>query len=130
MPRCLATREGLVGKMTASGWIINRTTFFAALPARRALHRKIRITNPLNGKSCEATILDVGPHNERDNAYVFDGARPLAEQGFHTIETGKPPVPGNTNGAGIDLGEAVWNALEMRDNSNVDWSFIDDPQTA
>jgi len=33
-------------------------------------------------------------------------------------------ISGQTNGAGIDLGEAVWKALEMLDNGIVDWSFV------
>lgn len=123
--RVRATREGLVGRQTATGWVIDNKRMFAALPSRRALHCRVVITNPLNGKSCIAEICDLGPHNEHDDAYVFGDERPLAEQGFHTVQSGQPPVPGETNGAGIDLGEAVWNALGMRDNTLVDWSFYD-----
>jgi hypothetical protein len=36
-----------------------------------------------------------------------------------TDETGRP-----TNGAGVDLGEAVWSALGMKDNGQVEWEFI------
>jgi hypothetical protein len=29
-----------------------------------------------------------------------------------------------TNGAGIDLGEVVWKALGMKDNTEVSWEFV------
>jgi hypothetical protein len=62
----------------------------------------------------KALVLDVGPWN--DTAYVFGGARPQPESGIDHF--GRP-----TNGAGIDLGEAVWTALELVDNMEVDWDF-------
>ena len=107
-----ATREGLVGQLTASGYTIDRVVPYVALPSTNALRSFVHITNPLNRKSCLAIVLDVGPWNEHDDAYVFGGARPLAES--------NP----KTNGAGIDLGEAVWIALGMADNTAVEWEFI------
>ena len=112
-----ATREGLLGQETATGWIIDTETFFVALPSRRALGRMVRVTNPANGKSCQAAVKDVGPWNEHDDEYVFAGQRPQAEMGVSVSGHG-------TNGAGIDLGEAVWRALGMRDNGLVDWEFL------
>ena len=112
-----ATREGLVGHETACGWIIDTETFFVALPSRRALHRQVKVTNPANGTSCQAEVLDVGPWNEHDDEYVFQGARPQAEMGVSVSGHG-------TNRAGIDLGEAVWKALAMRDNGLVEWEFL------
>lgn len=112
-----ATREGLVGDTTASGWIIDRQTLFVALPARRALGRMVKVTNPVNGKSCQAEVKDVGPFNTQDELYVFHGERPQAEMGVSVSGYG-------TNGAGIDLGEAVWNALGMTDNGPVEWEFL------
>jgi len=112
-----ATREGLVGHPTASGWIIDAETFFVALPAHRALGRMVRVTNPANGKSCQAEVKDVGPWNTADELYVFHGERPAAELGHSVSGHG-------TNGAGIDLGEAVWKALGLRDNANVAWEFL------
>lgn len=119
----LATREGLVGDATSSGYKIDKIVSFAALPNTQALHRWIQITNPLNGKSTIAQILDVGPWNV-DDPYVFSGARPLSEQGFKT--DGHKRISGTTNGAGIDLGERAWEDLGMKDNSLVRWSFIDE----
>ena len=112
-----ATREGLVGKRTASGWIIDKNVQFVALPCVAALYRFVRVSNPVTAKSCIAIVLDVGPWNEQDRAYVFEGARPAAESGKD--ERGRL-----TNCAGIDLGEAVWSALGMVDNSSVKWDFI------
>ena len=112
--KVLATREGLIGKPTASSFIIDRVVPFVALPASRALRRWVLLRNPLNGRTCYAIVLDVGPWNVEDEAYVFGGLRPQAESG--TDETGRP-----TNKAGIDLGEAVWALLGMTDNGRVEW---------
>jgi hypothetical protein len=112
-----ATREGLVGQRTASGYVIDTVVPFVALPSTKALGCFIQLTNPLNTKSSLAIVLDVGPWNINDDAYVFDGQRPQAESG--TDMTGRP-----TNGAGIDLGEKVWSLLGMVDNGQIDWEFV------
>lgn len=112
-----ATREGLPGQRTASGYLIDALVPFVALPAAAALRQWVTVTNPVNGKSIRALVLDVGPWNVNDNAYVFGGARPAAERGLDVSHNGK------TNGAGIDLGAVVWAALEMQDNSDVSWEF-------
>ncbi len=119
-----STREGLPGQKTASGWVINNSVPFVALPSHAALRLWVRVWNPLvmdpaTGSAIEtkALVLDVGPWNENDDAYVFGGARPQSE-------TGTDLMGRKTNGAGIDLGEVVWNALGMKDNSNVSWEFV------
>jgi hypothetical protein len=112
-----ATREGLVGSKTASGYVIDTVVPFVALPSTKALQRFVRITNPANGLSTLAIVLDVGPWNEHDDGYVFGDSRPTAESGTDT--RGRP-----TNGAGIDLGEAVWRNLQMKDNTDVEWEFV------
>ena len=114
-----ATREGLLGQRTATGDILDRRRPIVALPSTKALDRFVRVTNPLTHLSAIALVDDVGPFNEHDDAYVFgDGTvRPAAESG--------KSVSGNgTNGAGIDLGEVVWAAIGMRDNTDVSWEFI------
>ena len=111
-----ATREGLVGGKTASGYLIDAFVPFVALPSSAALRQWVTVSNPRNGRSMRALVLDVGPWNEQDNAYVFGGARPQAESGTDT--RGR-----KTNGAGIDLGEVVWHGLGMLDNDDVEWSF-------
>ena len=115
--RVKATREGLVGAKTASGYVIDKIVPFVALPSTKALGWAVRVTNPANDKSTIAIVLDVGPWNEHDDGYVFGGIRPAAETG--TDSRGR-----TTNHAGIDLGEAVWKRLEMVDNTEVDWEFI------
>jgi hypothetical protein len=118
MIRVLATREGLTGQKTATGYVIEEHVPFVALPAQRALYRAVRCRNPANGRSCIALVLDVGPWNTSDDAYVFHGARPAAEAGISLSGRG-------TNKAGIDLGEKVWRDLAMQDNAPVEWEFID-----
>lgn len=113
-----AAREGLVGQKTSSGYLIDTVVPFVALPSVQALGRCVRVVNPSNQQRILAIVLDVGPWNEHDDAYVWHGARPLAESGVDT--RGR-----HTNGAGIDLGERVWNALGMSDNGPVMWEFVD-----
>ena len=112
-----ATREGLVGGRTASGYIIDTVVLFVALPSHKALGMFVEVTNILNGRRTLAQVLDVGPFNEDDDDYVFGGARPKAESGVSVSGKG-------TNKAGIDLGEAVWRALGMTDNTDVSWQFV------
>ena len=111
-----------MGGRTSSGWIIDRIRLFVALPSAKAvtLRKKVRVRNVLNGKETVAEVLDVGPFNEHDDAYVFGDARPAAEHGVSVSGHG-------TNGAGIDLGEAVWSALAMKDNGPVEWEFVNEP---
>ena len=115
-----ATREGMEGSTTASGYVIDKFVSFVALPSHNALFKHISIRNPATGKSTIAQVLDVGPWNTHDDAYVFDGERPQAESGKSVSGQG-------TNGAGIDLGERVWNLLGMEDNTSVEWEFCPDP---
>ena len=103
------TREGLIGGTTASGYIVETRVPFVALPSVKALRKCVRVWTAAG--SCEAMVLDVGPHYINDDAYVFGGARPQAESD-------------GSNGAGIDLGEYVWKALEMTDNADVSWEFL------
>jgi hypothetical protein len=115
--RVKATREGLIGQHTASGYVIDPYVPFVALPSARALFAAVRVTNPDNGRSTVAIVLDIGPWNEHDDAYVYGAARPASEQGVDT--RGR-----KTNGAGIDLGERVWAQLRMVDNTDVEWEFV------
>jgi hypothetical protein len=115
-----ATREGLIGQTTASGYVIDEKRSFVALPSTKALKRVVRVR--ANYKETLAEVLDVGPHLEHDDAYVFGSQAPLAAAGWHTV--GGAVVKGWTNGAGIDLGQAVWKALGMTDNGTVEWEFV------
>lgn len=131
--RVKATREGLLGGHTASGYIVDDAVPFVALPSTKALGKFVYLRNPKNGKLCYAVVLDVGPWNggkvrrffnatlnitdTDDDLYVFGGARPQSETGKDL--RGRP-----TNKAGIDLGEKVWKDLGMVDNSEVEWEFL------
>lgn len=115
--RVKATREGLIGHKTASGFVIDSVVPFVALPSVDALGRLVKVTNLQNGITAYGFVLDVGPFNEHDNAYVFRGERPLAESGVSVSGQG-------TNKAGIDLGEKIWQQLGMKDNTEVEWEFI------
>ena len=121
--RVKATREGLIGHKTSTGYVIDTSVSFVALPSVAALYRFVKIANPSNGRTCYAQVLDVGPWNTHDDAYVFQGARPMSESGRKISPAGLV-IDGNTNGAGIDLGERVWNSLGMNDNGQVDWEFL------
>ena len=122
--KVFATREGLPGSLTASGFRIPIASQhhiqvpFVALPAERALGCHILINNPATGFSCIAVILDVGPHFTDDDAYVFSAHQPRAIAAHILRRT--------TNEAGIDLGETVWNRLGMKDNGEVEWRFLVD----
>lgn len=113
-----ATREGLIGGKTSSGYVIDNVVPFVALPSVNAVGKFVRVKDPVTGKQTLAIVLDVGPWNEHDDLYVFGGSRPSAESGIDT--RGRV-----TNGAGIDLSERVWHALGMKDNTNVAWEFVE-----
>lgn len=114
-----ATREGLLGHRLASGILNTIHLPFVALPSTRALYRFVRVFNPANGKGSTAIVLDVGPWNTHDDAYVLEGQRPQAESGIDRFGR-------QTNHAGIDLSERLWSELAMVDNTEVIWEFIDD----
>ena len=114
MIKVKATREGLIGQKTASGYVVDTVVPYVALPAELAIGKFVQIANPANDLVCIAVVLDVGPWRTQDNAYVFGGARPVAES-----------MPTTTNGSGIDLGEKVWALLAMQDNTAVWWRFIE-----
>lgn len=132
-----ATREGIIGGKTASGYIVDLITPYVALPSPAALRQWVSLYNMLTRQGCRALVLDVGPWNVHDEAYVFQpltldhyglpitgalqpqGIRPQSESGYDMTK----PVARKTNGAGIDLGERVWKALGMVDNGLVSWEF-------
>jgi hypothetical protein len=69
--RLWATREGLVGRTTASGHVITPNDHFVALPSRKALNKTVIVS--YRGKTVTAPVLDVGPWN-RDDAWWEAGA--------------------------------------------------------
>jgi hypothetical protein len=125
-----ATREGLIGGRMASGVLVDTVIPFVALPSNGALRLWVRVRNPATQKSINAICLDVGPWNVADNGYVFQPATWSSElvakraQVRPQAETGKDLFGRVTNRAGIDLGERVWSALRMTDNTDVEWEFL------
>jgi len=125
-----ATREGLTGGRTASGYLVDPVVPFVALPSGAALRLWVRVRNPLTQHSINAIVLDVGPWNVADHAYVFQPATwssalvPIRSLVRPQAESGTDRFGRTTNKAGIDLGERVWAALRMTDNTPVEWEFI------
>jgi hypothetical protein len=109
-----ATREGMVGHVTASGMIIRADSRFVALPDPRALGRDVEVRH--GTISVVVPVLDVGPWNIHDPYWERDD-RPAAERGHGTYRT-----PSNV--AGIDLSDAVFETLGLHDNDYVDWRYV------
>jgi hypothetical protein len=112
--RVFATREGLAGRRLACGEIVRAGAMFVALPHRSALRRDVEIR--YRDRIAVVPVLDVGPWNT-DDAYWDGGHRPAAETGHGTF---RRPV----NDAGIDLSDAVFFALGLRDNDYLEWRFV------
>ncbi len=112
--RVFATREGEIGSWTASRTIIRSDDMFVALPDRSALGRPVEVR--YGNRSIVVPVVDVGPWNIADPYWLHDG-RPASESGHGYFR--KP-----TNIAGIDLSDAVFVALRLRDNDVVEWRFV------
>jgi len=111
-----------------TGKLLNDTDLYIALPWRFAGERPlVRVINPANGRTCNASIEDVGPWNTDDN-YPAKNARPIAE----TCYANQTPLPSGpnkgrvpTNDAGIDLSPAASKALGIEGKGKVDWDYVD-----
>jgi hypothetical protein len=112
--RVFATREGLTGGRLATGGIIRTGDHFVALPHPSALRRDVEIR--YQGRALVVPVLDVGPWNTDDD-YWSNGQRPAAEHGRGTYRT-------PANHAGIDLSDATFAILGLRDNDFVEWRFV------
>jgi len=112
--RVFATREGLTGRRLATGAVIQPGDRFVALPHPCALRRDVEVS--YQGRALVVPVLDVGPWNTDDD-YWSNGQRPAAERGRGAYRT---PV----NRAGIDLSDATFATLGMRDNDVVEWRFV------
>ena len=78
---------------------------------------RIQVRNTDNGKVVYCEVVDVGPWNTDDKAYVLGDERPQAESGTDT--TGRP-----TNLAGIDLTPGSAKAIGLEGKGNVSWAFV------
>ena len=112
--RVLATREGEIGKRTATGFVIAPDSMFVALPHRMALHKHVELR--YGTRVLVVPVLDVGPWNIDDD-YWTGGGRPASERGRGYFRT---PV----NRAGIDLSDPVFAALGLADNDVIEWRFV------
>ena len=112
--RVYATREGLVGGRLACGDIIRAGEMFVALPHRSALRRDVVIR--YRDRVAVVPVRDVGPWNIDDD-YWTTGSRPAAERGKGAFR--KP-----ANAAGIDLSDATFAALGLKDNDYLEWRFV------
>ena len=126
--RLWATREGLIGKTTASGHVVEANDRFVALPSRSAVGKTVVLS--YKGKSLEAPVLDVGPWN-RDDAWWEVGS---ARGQFKDLPRWVPEVwaawnSGYNNGrdgtgrfvtfpAMVDLADGVYTELGM---TKADW---------
>ena len=115
-----ATREGLIGKRTATGHKIKKKDIFVALPSRKALHKTVVVSYKNIKVICE--VLDVGPHSISDQ-YWLKNKRPLAEKGKRI-----PHRWGRAkNKAGIDLSDGLWDEFEIKKGKGivkVKWKFL------
>jgi len=112
--RVLATREGLVGRRLACGDLIRPGDLFVALPHPAALRKDVELR--YGTRTLVVPVRDVGPWNVNDD-YWTTGRRPAAERGSGAYR--KP-----SNQAGIDLSDATFTALGLRDNAAVEWRFV------
>ena len=112
--RVYATREGLVGRRLACGDLIKPGEMFVALPHRSALHRNVVLR--YRDRVAVVPVRDVGPWNIDDD-YWTTGSRPAAERGKGAFR--KP-----ANAAGIDLSDATFAALGLKDNDYLEWRFV------
>ncbi|WP_232323737.1 hypothetical protein [Catenuloplanes japonicus] len=138
--RVFATREGLVGGVTANGHVIVERDHFVALPSRLGLsaqgsgERTVRVCAD-NGRCAYAPVWDVGPWNTTDDYWN------APRQTWAGLQRGKPQAQAAyeseynqgrdefdravLNPAGIDLADGTfWDALRLTDNSWVSVDFL------
>jgi hypothetical protein len=140
--RVFATREGLVGRVTANGHVIAERDQFVALPSRRALAGRdtgeytARVCAP-NGRCAWVPVWDVGPWNSRDDYWNPSRQRqmwpdlphgmPQAQAAFRDGHHGGLDQFGRTvlNPAGVDLADGTfWDALGLTTNAWVTIGYL------
>lgn len=118
LQRCTWTKNGSVGNLTIVGNIPVGLIPWIALPSWHALGRFVSVRNPANNRAALAMVLDVGPWNDTDEAYVFAGHSPAAIGAAGTPQKG-------TDGAGMLIGDEVCRRLELQPGQEVEWEFVD-----
>lgn len=134
-----ATREGLVGHMTANGHIIRERDRFVALPSWKVLSSyqgseyQVRLT--YKGRSVIAPVWDVGPWNVNDEYWLpnrptysdLPMGMPMAQAAYLNGYNGGRDQYGRriTNPNGIDIADGTfWDDLGMTSNDWVQVSFL------
>ncbi|MET9480741.1 hypothetical protein [Streptomyces sp. NPDC006638] len=138
--RVFATREGLVGRTTANGHVIQPNDHFVALPSRRGLspngsgQYSVRVCGPAR---CEtAPVWDVGPWNTRDDYWNpssvretfkdLPQGRPEAQAAYESGYNGGRDGSGRlvANPAGIDLADGTFANIGLADNGWVTVTYL------
>lgn len=138
-----ATREGLVGKTTANGHVIEPRDHFAALPSGRALAPRntgdysVRVCSSATGRCAFAPVWDVGPWNVRDDYWNPPPVReawadlpqgtPQAQAAYEDGYNDGRDGSGRTvrNPAGIDLADGTfWDGVGLADNGWVEVTYL------
>lgn len=134
----LATREGLVGRRTANGHIIQPRDHFVALPSWSALspngsHQyQVRIT--YRGRTTVAPVWDVGPWNTRDDYWSVNRrysdlpvGMPMAQAAYlHGYNGGYDELGRRIRSPnGIDIADGTfWDDLGMTRSDWVQVTFL------
>jgi hypothetical protein len=137
--RVYATREGLIGQLTANGHVIGSADLFAALPSRLGLsglntgERSVQVCT--GGRCVFLPVWDVGPWNTKDDYWN------TARQAYKDLPRGVPAAQAAylkgynrgrdefgrvvRNPAGLDLSDRAFSAgLALRDNAWVQVTYL------
>ncbi len=136
--RIYATREGLVGQMTANGHIIQPQDRFVALPSWSVLapagSDKFRVRVTYKGRSVVVPVWDVGPWNTKDDYWSSERrysdlpvGQPMAEAAYLHDYNGGLDERGRRirSPNGIDIADGTFlDDLQMNRDDWVEVSFL------
>ncbi|MCS6882641.1 MAG: hypothetical protein RMK84_17765 [Oscillochloridaceae bacterium] len=136
--RIFATREGLVGRRTANGHIIQPRDRFVALPSWTVLSPrgsdKFRVRLTYQGRTVVVPVWDVGPWNTNDDYWNVNRrykdlpvGMPMAQAAFlHGYNGGRDERGRRIQDPnGIDIADGTfWDDLRMTRNDWVDVTFL------
>ena len=137
--RIYGTREGLVGRTTASGHKIVERDRFVALPSKKALNsgegRDYQVEISYQGKKTTAPVWDVGPWNTKDD-YWNTPREIFGDLPRFTPQVNAAFFDNHNNGndqygrpviypAAIDIADGTfWDDLGMKGSDWVDVTFL------
>ncbi|MFQ3661545.1 MAG: hypothetical protein SNJ69_04020 [Chloroflexaceae bacterium] len=136
--RIFATREGLVGRRTANGHLIQPRDRFVALPSWTVLSPrgsdKFRVRLTYNGRTVVVPVWDVGPWNTNDDYWSpnrrykdLPVGMPMAQAAvLHGYNGGRDEFGRRIRDPnGIDIADGTfWDDLQMTRNDWVDVTFL------